>query len=79
MQITNLHQAKAQLSNLVEKAYMGEEVIICKAGKPMARLVKYQLPQSSRIPGLWKGKVIMTDDFDILPESLCGAFKNGKI
>lgn len=79
MQITNLHQAKAHLSSLVAKAYMGEDVVICKAGKPMARLVKYELPKASRKPGLWKGKVKIADDFDILPESLQDAFKSGKI
>lgn len=42
MQIANISEAKAQLSALIEKAMAGEEVIIGKAGKPVARLVKYE-------------------------------------
>jgi prevent-host-death family protein len=74
MHITNLHQAKADLSNLVEKACSGEEVIICKAGKPMAKLIKYQPTKSPRQPGLWKGQVSISADFDILPKTLLDAF-----
>lgn len=42
MQIRNLHNAKTHLSQLVERVYSGEEVIICKAGRPMVKLVRYQ-------------------------------------
>lgn len=75
MQLTNIHQAKTQLSKLVELAFKGEEIIICKAGKPMAKLVKYQQNQKDRVPGAWKGKVFISDDFDELPESLAAAFR----
>jgi prevent-host-death family protein len=61
----NIHQAKTQLSKLVEEAARGEDIIIAKAGKPIARLValekKAQLP---RKPGGLKGKIWMSDDFD---------------
>jgi prevent-host-death family protein len=75
MQITNIHQAKSHLSKLVELAFEGEEVIICKAGKPMARLVGYQRDMPSRTPGYWKGKIRIAEDFDRLPEPIAAAFR----
>lgn len=69
MQITNIHDAKSHLSRLIELAYEGEEVIICKAGKPMVRLVRYQPQGGQRTPGFWRGRVRISDDFDeISPE-----------
>jgi prevent-host-death family protein len=75
MQFTNIHEAKSHLSKLVELAFKGEEVIICKAGKPMARLVKYQKNSHPRAPGYWKGKVNISKDFDQLPEKIAAAFR----
>lgn len=75
MQITNIHDAKSHLSKLIERAVEGEEVIICKAGKPIVRLVKYQKEMQPRKPGYWKGKVRIADDFDELPEHLSAAFR----
>ena len=69
MQIRNLHNAKSHLSELVGMAYSGEEVIICKAGKPMVKLVRYQAEEKKRKPGTWRGKVKISKDFDeISPE-----------
>ncbi|MBS0272091.1 MAG: type II toxin-antitoxin system prevent-host-death family antitoxin [Proteobacteria bacterium] len=69
MQISNIHEAKSHLSRLIELAYEGEEVIICKAGKPMVRLIRYQQEEGKRKPGAWRGKVIIADDFDdVSPE-----------
>jgi prevent-host-death family protein len=69
MQMRNIHDAKSHLSELVEMAYAGEEVIICKAGKPLVKLVRYQEKQIPRKPGSWRGKVKIADDFDeISPE-----------
>jgi prevent-host-death family protein len=75
MQITNIHQAKSHLSKLVELAFKGEEVIICKAGKPMARLVGYQKDIKPRTPGYWEGKILIAEDFDELPEHIAAAFR----
>lgn len=75
MQTTNIHQAKSNLSKLIELVLEGEEVIICKAGKPMARLVKYQKNDQPRTPGYWKDKVHIFEDFDELPEHLAAAFR----
>ena len=74
MQITNIHEAKTHLSKYVDMAFEGEEVIICKAGKPMARLVQYQEKRGPRVLGLWKGKVKIAEDFDETPPSLMQLF-----
>jgi prevent-host-death family protein len=73
--MTNVHQAKSQLSRLIERALAGEEVIISKAGKPIARLVPYVQKQQPRRLGLLKGKIRIARDFDELPEDLAAAFR----
>ena len=72
MQITNISEAKASLSKLIEKVLQGEEVIIGKAGKPVAKLVPYALESSPRQLGVghWHGKIWIADDFDQLPEEI---------
>ena len=77
MGITNIHEAKSQLSKLVERALAGEEVVIAKAGKPMVRLVPVRDSDAPRKGGQWKGKVRIADDFDELPEDIARAFGNG--
>src|SRR2546428_466659 len=62
--ITNIHEAKTHFSRLVERAAAGEEIIIGKAGKPVAKLVKYQESKPVRKPGAWKGKVWFSPDYD---------------
>lgn len=64
MQIVNIHQAKTNLSKLIEKTSKGEEVIIAKAGKPVARLSAYKEKLKPRKPGLLKGKIWVPDNFD---------------
>jgi prevent-host-death family protein len=71
----NLYQAKTQLSKLVERAAAGEEIVIAKAGKPMARLVPLQRPAKPRKPGFLKGKIWMADDFDEWPEDILASFE----
>lgn len=63
MQIINIHQAKTNLSKLIEKTQAGEEVIIAKAGKPVAKLVGYTGKLKPRKPGALKGKIFVPDDF----------------
>jgi len=74
MHITNISDAKAQLSSLIEKVLAGEEVLIGKAGKPVAKLVKYEHSDQKRLPGALKGKIKIADDFDRLPEDIAEAF-----
>lgn len=67
MNVTNIHQAKTHFSKLVERVQNGEEIIIGKAGKPVAKLVPFEEPEKKvgqRQLGIWKGKVWYADDFD---------------
>ena len=74
--IVNLYEAKTTLSRLVERAAAGEEIIIAKAGKPMAKLVSAVKPTRRRKPGGWKGRVVIRKDFDApLPPALRAAFE----
>jgi prevent-host-death family protein len=75
METKNIHEAKTHLSRLVERAANGEEIIIAKAGKPMAKLVPYQEEKKSRKPGSMRGKIWIADDFDELPEDIMAAFR----
>jgi prevent-host-death family protein len=64
----NIHEAKTHLSRLIERVEAGEEITIARAGRPVARLVPMRQREPRR-PGLWKGKVIISPDFDApLPE-----------
>ena len=60
----NIHQAKTNLSRLIEKTLQGEDIIIAKAGKPVVKLVAYNKKLQLRKPGLLKGKISISDDFD---------------
>lgn len=63
MLISNIHEAKTNLSSLIASALDGKDVIIAKAGKPIIKLIRYIPEQAQRIPGLFKGKAWMSDDF----------------
>lgn len=72
--LLNLYDAKTQLSALVEEAAAGAEIIIAKAGRPMAKLVAFRA-SARRKPGRAKGLVWIADDFDApLPADLQAAF-----
>ena len=71
----NLYQAKTHLSDLVDRAAKGEEIVIAKAGTPVARLVPLAGVEHGRSPGGWEGVVWIADDFDApLPDALLAAF-----
>ncbi len=77
--MTNIYQAKTQLSKLIEKVLDGKEVIISKAGKPVAKLVPYEKKLKPRIPGLLKGKIWVSDDFDDEDPEINKMFYDGDI
>lgn len=64
MQTINIHDAKTHLSRLLEQVAGGEEIVIAKAGKAIARLVPLDVPPKKRQLGLLKGKLNVPDDFD---------------
>jgi len=69
----NMHEAKSDLSRLVAQAQRGQEVIIMRAGKPVARLVAIH---QERTPGLATGQVQIRADFDApLPDDVLDAFE----
>jgi prevent-host-death family protein len=69
MQQFNIGEAKAHLSELVQKALLGEEVVIARDNKPLLRLVPIEPPQRKRQPGSGKGQLLhMAEDFDATPE-----------
>lgn len=74
MHITNISEAKAQLSALIEQVLAGQEVVIGKAGKPVARLVPFERTTEQRQPGALRGQIRIAEDFDELPEDIAEAF-----
>jgi prevent-host-death family protein len=75
----NIHQAKTGLSKLVERAEAGEDIVIARAGRPVARLVALTKSRAPRRLGLLDGKFNIPDDLNKpLPASVLRAFDGGK-
>ena len=70
MTMFNIHDAKTHFSKLLERVAKGEDIVIAKAGKPVARILPFVAEDiSPRVPGIDKGKVTIKPDFDEpLPE-----------
>lgn len=65
MYLVNIHEAKTQLSKLLEQVQGGEDVVIAKAGAPIVRMIPYALPKRKiALPGAMEGEIWMSDDFD---------------
>ena len=79
MQVINIHQAKTNLSKLIEKTLNGEDIIIAKAGKPVAKLIAYKEKLKPRKPGLLKGKIWISDDFNDEDPEINKLFYEGDI
>jgi prevent-host-death family protein len=70
-----MHEAKTKLSQLVERAEAGEDIVIARNGKPVARLVPIARTGSlASAWGIWRGKVHIHEDFDELPDGIAEAF-----
>lgn len=75
-EVVNVHDAKTNLSKLLDRVVQGEEIIIGKAGRPVARLVPVRRPARRRTPGSARGKVQIMPDFDApLPDEIRRAFE----
>jgi prevent-host-death family protein len=74
MVLRNISEAKSELSALIEAVQKGNEVIIAKAGKPVAKLVPYRGLSRPRTPGSLAGKIWIAPDFDALPDDMAEAF-----
>ena len=75
MRVINVYEAKTQLSRLLVAVAAGEEIVIARAGKPLAKLIPYQEAGQPREPGYWRSQVRIAPDFDALPEPLAAAFR----
>ncbi len=70
-----MHEAKTKLSQLVERAESGEEIVIARNGKPVARLVPVTGAASlATVRGAWRDSVRLSEDFDVLPDDIADAF-----
>lgn len=72
--LKNISEAKAELSALIDAVAKGEQVIIGKAGVPVAKLIPYRGAASPRIAGSMRGQIVISDDFDELPDDIAAAF-----
>ncbi len=73
--VINVYEAKTHLSKLIDRAANGENIILGKSGKPLARLVPYLEEQKPREPGRLAGLITMADDFDQTPDWVAGSFE----
>lgn len=76
MKQVNIHEAKTHLSRLIDEVSEGRELVIAKAGRPVAKLVPIGERKRQRRPGFLKGKIKVARDFDApLPDELLDAFE----
>jgi len=71
----NVHEAKTHLSRLLEAVERGEDVVIARSGKPVARRVPAVPQGTRRMPGVWRGRVAIAEDFDDTPRGLVAMFQ----
>jgi prevent-host-death family protein len=74
--VVNVHAAKTNLSRLLERVETGEEVVIGRAGKPIARLVPYVAPRPSRVFGALRGEIRILPGFDEADEEVEREFED---
>ena len=74
MRQVNVHEAKTQLSRLLEEVEAGERVVIARAGEPVAVLTPYKVSVRKRRLGLFAGEATIGADFDELPADIAAAF-----
>jgi prevent-host-death family protein len=72
--VVNIHAAKTHLSRLLERAEQGDETVIARAGRPIARLVPYRPSERARTPGVWRGRMHILPGFDELDADIARLF-----
>jgi prevent-host-death family protein len=76
MVIVNTHEAKTNLSRLLDEVQEGEDIVIARGNRPLARLIPYSQKKVVRTPGWLKGKIRVADDFDApLPDDILDSFE----
>ena len=71
----NIHEAKTHLSRLIERVESGQEIVIARAGRPVARLVPFRSRRDPRVPGQWRGLVRIAPDFDEVDAGILDSFE----
>jgi prevent-host-death family protein len=75
MKTVNTHEAKTQLSRILSEVEKGEEYVVARAGRPIARLVPYRESTATAGPGKWRGRVVIHEDFDDEDEKITALFE----
>lgn len=76
METVNIHAAKTHLSRLVDRVAAGAEIVIAKAGRPVARLVPFEPPPRTKRLGLLKGRIRVPANFNAsLPDDVLDSFE----
>lgn len=75
MDVVNMHEAKTHLSKLVRRAAAGEEIVLGRAGEPLAKLVPYRPTRERRRLGGWEGRVRIAPDFDQTDDEVIRLFE----
>jgi prevent-host-death family protein len=63
-----IHEAKTQFSRLIARAESGEEIVVRRGATPVAKIVAYRPPTTPRRPGALKGQIVISEDFDAIPD-----------
>ena len=78
MRTVNVYAAKTKLSSLLDDAERGEEIVITRSGRPVAKLVPYRASRKARTLGRLEGKIRIAADFDApLPPEILADFEDG--
>lgn len=75
--VINVYEAKTNLSKLLDRVERGEEIVLGRSGRPVARLTAYRPRRTPRVPGRLEGQIEMAPDFADTPEWLIEAFEEG--
>lgn len=75
----NMHEAKTQLSQLAERVWRGERVVIARAGKPYLDLLPHVAETKRRVPGGLKGRIVLKPGFDQTPQDVIDDFEQGEL
>jgi prevent-host-death family protein len=71
----NVHEAKTHLSRLLDRVEAGEEVVLARAGRPVARLIPFRARTQPREPGIWRGTVRIAADYDAVDADIVRSFE----
>jgi prevent-host-death family protein len=74
MLVSNINEAKANLSQLINRALAGDEIIIARSNQPLARIVPYEADSRPRVGGQWAGRLAIGENFEFTEDELASLF-----